>query len=96
MPHANHKPKSNPDANALNEFVLESAAQDEGEIIAPEVSPVTAEITVWDECPDTAGRHVRESPDDDEMTISEQLVDAGIEEADREKREAAETDEDDR
>ena len=43
------------DANALNEEILEAAEKIDGEILAPEVSSRTAEITVWNEWPEDVG-----------------------------------------
>ncbi len=77
------------DANALNEEILEAAEKIDGENLAPEVSPGTAEITVWDESPEDGGWRVRERPMDNQVTISEQLVSEGNEQADREQRMAA-------
>lgn len=88
------KPKTdtpNPlqDADALNEEILEAAAKIDGESLAPEVSSRTAEVTVWDQSPEDVGWRVQERPMDDEVTISEQLVSEGIEQADLEQRWAA-------
>ena len=77
------------DANALNEEILEAAEKIDGEILAPEVSSRTAEITVWNECPEDVGWRVQERPMDNEVTIAEQLVIEGNEQADREQRMAA-------
>ena len=78
------------DVNALNERILEAADKIDGENLAPEVSARTAEITVWDESPEDVGWRVQERPVDNQVTISEQLVSEGNEEADREQRMAAE------
>jgi hypothetical protein len=77
------------DANALNEDILEAAEKIDGEILAPEVSSRTAEITVWNEWPEDVGWRVQERPMDNEVTIAEQLVIEGNEQADREQRMAA-------
>ena len=77
------------DANALNEQILEAAGKIDGESLAPEVSAKTAEITVWNESPEDVGWRVQERPLDNQVTISEQLVSEGNEEADREQRMAA-------
>ena len=77
------------DANDLNEEILEAAEQIDGEILAPEVSSRTAEITVWNESPEDVGWRVQEKPMDNEVTIAEQLVIEGNEQADREQRMAA-------
>jgi hypothetical protein len=77
------------DADALNEEILEAANQIDGEILAPEVSSETAEVTVWDESPEDVGRRVLGMPIDNEVTISEQLVSEGNEQAELERRRAA-------
>ena len=79
------------DANVLNEEILEAAEKIDGEILAPEVSSRTAEITVWNERPEDLGWRVQERPVDNEVTIAEQLVIEGNEQADREQRMAAGT-----
>jgi hypothetical protein len=56
---------------------------------SPEVSSRTAEITVWNEWPEDVGWRVEERPIDNEVTIAEQLVIEGNEQADREQRMAA-------
>jgi hypothetical protein len=77
------------DVNALNEEILEAAYKIDGESLVPEVSARTAEMTVWDESPENAGWRVQDGPIDNEVTISEQLVNEGNEQADREQRMAA-------
>lgn len=77
------------DANVLNEEILEAAERFDGEYLAPEVSPGTAEITVWDEAPEVVGWRVEAQPMENQVTISEQLVSEGNERADREQRMAA-------
>ena len=54
-----------------------------------EVSSRTAEIIVWNESPEGVGWRVQERPMDNEVTIAEQLVIEGNEQADREQRMAA-------
>ena len=83
------KRRADKDANALNEQILEAADKIDGESLAPEVSARTAEITVWNESPEEVGWRVQERPMDSQVTISEQLVSEGNEEADREQRMAA-------
>jgi hypothetical protein len=83
------RPNFNQDANVLNEQILEAAEKIDGESLAPEVSSRTAEITVWDESPEDVGWRVQERPMDNQVTISEQLVSEGNEQADREQRTAA-------
>lgn len=73
----------------LNEGILESAAKIGRELPAPEVAIGTAEIISWDESSGATGRRVPEMPVENEKSISEQLVEAGNEQADHEQRAAA-------
>ena len=75
--------------NALNEEILEAADKIDEESLAPEVSARIAEITVWDESREDVDWRVQDRPIDNEVTISEQLVSEGNEQADREQRLAA-------
>jgi len=83
------KPNVLQNANALNEEILEAAEKIDGESLAPEVSSRTAEIIAWDESPEDVGWRVQERPMDNQLTISEQLVSEGNEQADREQRMAS-------
>lgn len=74
------------DTGALNEIVLHAAAEMDGETLAPEASIGNAGVTVWDESSDDAGQRMPKMPMENEETITEQLVNAGNEEADREQR----------
>ncbi len=58
---------------------------------APEVTPGAETITAWDEPPSSRGIRVSPIPSDDDEQ-SEALVNEGIEEADRELRLQARTD----
>ena len=80
-------------ASDLNEVILEAAAKISPEHIAPEVTQGTNEISSWDQCVDTTGRRVPEMPVENEISIAEQLVEAGNEQADHEQRAAALVDE---
>jgi hypothetical protein len=75
-----------PDAADLVEAMLQAAAKLGGDPLAPETSTGTAAITAWDEPPDAAGYRMLQTPVVGEATIAEQLVIAGIEEADLEQR----------
>lgn len=70
----------------LNEKVLEDAATENKDLLAPETIPGTANITAWDETADAAGRRVTSEPEENDETIAEQLVDAGNDEAGQEQR----------
>ena len=80
-------PNLSQDANALNEEILEAAEQING-VPSPEVSSRTARSRL-DESPADVGLRVQERPMDSQVTISEQLVSEGDEQADREQRIAA-------
>ncbi len=66
--------------------VLDAATKLTADPPAPEITQGTMQVTVWDEPPGAAGRRVPDMPGDTEETIAEQLVSAGIEEAERERR----------
>lgn len=77
----------------LNEDILEAAAKIGRELPAPEVTIGTTEISSWDESSDATGRRVPEMLVENEKSISEQLVEAGNEQADHEQRASALVDE---
>ena len=89
MKRAAEKPHLVHDVSTLNEEILEAADKIDGESLAPEVSARTAEMTVWDESPEDVGWRVHERPMENQVTIAEQLVSEGNEQADREQRMAA-------
>jgi hypothetical protein len=89
MKRAAEKPNLVYDVSALNEEILEAADKIDGESLAPEVSTRTAEMTVWDESPEDIGWRVHERPMENQVTIAQQLVSEGNEQADREQRMAA-------
>jgi hypothetical protein len=82
-------PNCSQEASALNEKILEAAEKIDGDYLAPEVSPSTAEMTFWNESPEDVGWRVLKRPTDHQVTISEQLVSEGNEQAAREQRLAA-------
>jgi hypothetical protein len=57
--------------------------------IAPEVDHRTVELTAWDEPPASTGRAAPKTHMEDEISPAEQLIEEGIDEADREQRLAA-------
>lgn len=73
----------------LNDAVMASAS-DKLPTFAPEDSPASTLVTVWDQAPGSTGHEVKPEPPDDSEGIALQLVEAGNEEADRERRDAAE------
>ncbi|CAN5841587.1 hypothetical protein BH11VER1_BH11VER1_37610 [soil metagenome] len=78
------------ESEELNEIELQSPEESVEDILAPEATSGTAEITAWDESSDADGRRVPIMPMENEDTITEQMVNTGNEEADSEQREAAE------
>ncbi|MFZ4767903.1 MAG: hypothetical protein ACOYMN_23390 [Roseimicrobium sp.] len=76
-------------AELLNETILRAAAHVDADILAAEVTRRTAEITTWDESPETLGLRIPAMPPTPVMSIAEQLVTAGADEAESEKRQAA-------
>jgi len=57
--------------------------------MAPEVDERTTELTAWDEPPGTTGMAAPKTPMEDEVSAGEQLVEEGLDEADRDQRLAA-------
>jgi|UniRef100_UPI0037850B26 hypothetical protein len=70
----------------LNELVLEAAAVSTAQKIALETSPENARIVVLNETVEAGGHRLEVKPAESEKSISEQLVDAGNDEADLEQR----------
>jgi hypothetical protein len=56
---------------------------------APEVNAKTEKLTEWDQPVSEAGGNVPKTPFEDETTIANELIEEGIDEADREQRIAA-------
>jgi hypothetical protein len=76
-------------ADLLNETVLRAASDVDPNLIAPESTRSTAEVTTWNESPETLGLRIPQMPPTPEVSISEQLVSAGVDEAEMEKRAAS-------
>ena len=77
------------DSDDLNEIVLHDAARVHGANFVPQDSSETAEMVVWDEVPGNGAERVPAMPEEGDESIAERLVDAGVEEAEREQRQAA-------
>lgn len=60
------------------------------DVTAPEVDPTLEQVTAWDDPPEQAGHRVEPIPLDDELNVSEQLIQSGLEEADHDIRVATE------
>ena len=72
----------------LDETVLGAAAVGHPDQVPPEVVWGTETLTEWDEPADTSGTWTPREGRDDATLEAERLVDAGNEEADRERRQA--------
>jgi hypothetical protein len=59
------------------------------DVTAPELDAQTKELTVWDEAPSTLGSAAPKVLPEDEVSIAEQLVYEGTDQADRDRRIAA-------
>jgi hypothetical protein len=77
------------DGDDLNEIVLHDAARVHGSNFVPQDSSETADVVVWDEVPGNGAERVLAMPNEGEENIAERLVAAGVEEAQREQRQAA-------
>jgi hypothetical protein len=73
------------DIREIEEAESSTAADEQ----APEVDPRTVNLTSWDEPPGSSGTSAPKTQLDDEIPPGEQLVEEGIDEADREQRIAA-------
>ena len=70
---------------------LENAADETPtETTAPELSEQTKELIEWDEPPSATGHEIPTVKPEDETSIAEQLINEGTDEADRDRRIAAE------
>lgn len=57
--------------------------------LAPELSEETEKLVAWDEPPESAGHRASTTKPEDETSIAADLVEKGIDAADRERRIAA-------
>ncbi len=69
--------------------LLDAAQEIRTSELPPEVDPKTASLEAWNDVPDESGREVPKVAMEDEIPAVEQLVEEGMEEADREQRIAA-------
>lgn len=84
-----HPAEPDEDSDFDPEEVVEAAQDQPADLIPPEVNPTTAVLTEWDAPPSSSGRAAPKVLPEDEVPAAETLIDAGLEEADREKRIAA-------
>lgn len=85
------EPNNDTDAD-FDPAEIDAAAQemvDPGVDPAPEESPQLVGVTTWDQAPATSGRATPKFPLDPEQTVAEELVQDGLESADRDQRLAA-------
>ena len=71
---------------------IQAAAEevtDPGVEPAPEVTALTGNLTEWDEAPGNSGVAKPKVPADDENAVGQELVEDGVESADRDQRLAA-------
>jgi hypothetical protein len=82
--------KATPDDEGSGPHSLEDVI-DEAPIESdvPEVSEQTKKLIAWDEPPDAAGHEVPPVEPEDETSVVEELVEQGMDEADRDRRIAA-------
>lgn len=87
-----NKPKGrNPEEDPeIDPESIDTASERPAEPTPPEVSPGLEELTEWDTPTDAAGETVPKVQPDDETAAAEELVEEGVEEADRDQRLAAE------
>jgi hypothetical protein len=79
--------RDDPEFDAREIEDAEFASQDDER--APELDPRNVELTTWDEPPSSSGTAAPKVGMEDEIPPGEQLVEEGIDEADREQRLAA-------
>lgn len=83
----NRQPNEDPDIDPREIEDAEYASPDDSR--APEVDPRTVELTQWDQAPASTGTAAPKTGMEDEIPPGEQLVEEGLDEADREQRLAA-------
>jgi hypothetical protein len=82
--------KSIPNDDESDPHALEDAADETPtKTTAPELSEQTKELVAWDEPPDAAGHEAPTVKPEDETSAVQELVEEGIDEADRDQRIAA-------
>jgi hypothetical protein len=82
-------PEPNADDEVDPEEIQAAADETPTDVTAPEVSEQTKELTAWDEPPGASGTEAPRVVPEDEVSIAEQLVYEGTDEAERERRMAA-------
>jgi hypothetical protein len=82
-----HRPMDDPDFDPREIENAEFSEPTNG--IAPELDERTVELTEWDEPPGSTGTAAPKSQLEDEVSAGEQLIEEGLDEADRDQRLAA-------
>jgi hypothetical protein len=83
-------PKNPSEDEEFDPEELEAAADETPtDAIPPELDERTKDLTTWDEAPASAGTAAPKVVPEDEAAVEEQLVDEGVDEAERERRMAA-------
>ena len=83
------KPLPNDDGE-IDPAEIETASDETpGTMRAPELTDATAELTTWDEPVDATGGAAPKVRPEDEKSPVQQLIDEGLDEADRDQRLAA-------
>jgi len=83
-------PKNPSEDEEFDPEELEAAADETPTAaIPPELDERTKDLTAWDEAPTSAGTAAPKVMPEDEASVDEQLVDEGVDEAERERRIAA-------
>jgi hypothetical protein len=83
------KPLPNDDQDFDPQEIDAAADENPTSATPPEVDAETENLTKWDEPPGASGGPVKTVLPDDEATVAEQLVDEGVDEAERDRRLAA-------
>jgi hypothetical protein len=84
------KKESSADDEGISPDEIETAADETPtEFVAPEVNAETEAVTEWDQPPAASGTAAPKVEPEDEVSIAEQLVNEGTDEADRDRRIAA-------
>lgn len=82
-------PQPNEEDEVDPEEILAAGDETPTDVTAPENSAQTKDLTAWDEPPAASGTAAPKVLPEDEVSIAEQLVYEGTDEADRERRMAA-------
>ena len=82
-------PEPDADDEVDPEEIQAAADETPTDVTPPELNEQTKNLTVWDEPPGASGSEAPRALPEDEVSIAEQLVYEGTDEADRERRMAA-------